>query len=46
MSSRYSFVKKLLLGGHQEEGSGEHEEGLSEALRAENKELKLEIFSM
>ena len=40
----YRQVKKILLGGHLEEGSGEQEEGLGDALRTENKALKLEIF--
>ena len=39
------FLKKILLGG-QEEAGADQEEGLSEALRAENRELKMEIFSM
>ena len=38
-------MKKLLLCGH-DEAAGEHEEGLSDVLRAENRELKMEIFSM
>ena len=39
------FLKKILLGG-QEDAGGDQEEGRSEALRAENRELKMEIFSM
>ena len=40
-----SFVKKLLLGGH-DENSEENDEGQADSLRAENRELKMEIFQM
>ena len=39
-------MKKLLLGGHDEGADGEQDEGLAEALRHENKALKMEIFEM